>query len=320
MSTTLSISKAGIEIYSTEAAPKTSTTSATEGTSLPLQTGEINGVIYLGELYSDNFESDYTDISSNSTVSVPIDYLKYFQKGNRIALKKGNQNNDKFKWEDMGTAITGFITDVSYNKEKVDVKISGMDKLLDQEAKFSFKKTKRSKIIQKIIEASGLKAKVNVSGLKDDVTDFTNISESSDKSSSSTATGGEGEDIDSKVQEIIGSETDDYKKMVLIHEWLRKNNNYDYYSCSHKDSASACLKSLRNNCADTARLTRAMMSSAGLDAQVVHYYAPVNGHFWTVITINGKEYASDATSHQRKINQVWKGYHYNKKCGKNPSC
>ena len=320
MSTTLSISKAGIEIYSTEAAPKTSTTSATEGTSFPLQTGEINGVIYLGELYSDNFESDYTDISSNSTVSVPIDYLKYFQKGNRIALKKGNQNNDKFKWEDMGTAITGFITDVSYNKEKVDVKISGMDKLLDQEAKFSFKKTKRSKIIQKIIEASGLKAKVNVSGLKDDVTDFTNISESSDKSSSSTATGGEGEDIDSKVQEIIGSETDDYKKMVLIHEWLRKNNNYDYYSCSHKDSASACLKSLRNNCADTARLTRAMMSSAGLDAQVVHYYAPVNGHFWTVITINGKEYASDATSHQRKINQVWKGYHYNKKCGKNPSC
>ena len=320
MSTTLSISKAGIEIYSTEAAPKTSTTSATEVTSFPLQTGEINGVIYLGELYSDNFESDYTDISSNSTVSVPIDYLKYFQKGNRIALKKGNQNNDKFKWEDMGTAITGFISDVSYNKEKVDVKISGMDKLLDQEAKFSFKKTKRSKIIKKIIEASGLKAKVNVSGLKDDVTDFTNISESSDKSSSSTATGGEGEDIDSKVQEIIGSETDDYKKMVLIHEWLRKNNNYDYYSCSHKDSASACLKSLRNNCADTARLTRAMMSSAGLDAQVVHYYAPVNGHFWTVITINGKEYASDATSHQRKINQVWKGYHYNKKCGKNPSC
>ena len=320
MSTTLSISKAGIEIYSTEAAPKTSTTSATEGTSFPLQTGEINGVIYLGELYSDNFESDYTDISSNSTVSVPIDYLKYFQKGNRIALKKGNQNNDKFKWEDMGTAITGFITDVSYNKEKVDVKISGMDKLLDQEAKFSFKKTKRSKIIKKIIEASGLKAKVNVSGLKDDVTDFSNISEASDKSSSSTATGGEGEDIDSKVQEIIGSETDDYKKMVLIHEWLRKNNNYSYYACSHKDSASACLKSLHNNCADTARLTRAMMSSAGLDAQVVHYYAPVNGHFWTVITINGKEYASDATSHQRKINQVWKGYHYNKKCGKNPSC
>lgn len=316
MSTTISISKAGIEIYSTEAAPKTSTTSATEGTSFPLQTGEINGVIYLGELYSDNFESDYTDISSNSTVSVPIDYLKYFQKGNRIALKKGNQNNDKFKWEDMGTAITGFISDVSYNKEKVDVKISGMDKLLDQEAKFSFKKTKRSKIIKKIIEASGLKAKVNVDGLKDDVTDFTNISESSDKSSSSTATGGEGEDIDSKVQEIIGSETDDYKKMVLIHEWLRKNNNYTYYSCSKKDSASACLKSLHLNCADTARLTRAMMSSAGLDAEVVH--GP--DHFWTIIIIDKKEYASDATSHYRKINQVWKGLNYYKKNGKNPSC
>ena len=59
-----------------------------------------------------------------------------------------------------------------------------------------------------------------------------------------------------------------------------------------------------------------MMSSAGLNAQVVH--GP--NHFWTVITINGKEYASDATSHQRSINQVWKGMSYYAKCGDNPSC
>lgn len=320
MSTTLSISRAGLEVYSTEAVPKTNNASnGLENANFTYQTGEIKAIKYIGEIFTDNFESDYSDISSNSTVSVPIEYLKYFQKGNRVALKKGRQKEDKYKWQDMGTAITGFITEVSYNKDKVEIKISGMDKLLDQEAKFNFSKTKRSKIVKKIIEASGLKANVNVSGLKDDVTDFTNVTSTS-TSSTSTVSGGEGDDIDSKVQEIIGSETDDYKKMVLIHEWLRKNNNYSYYTCSKKSSASECLKSLHNNCADTARLTRAMMSSAGLQAEVVHYYAAVNGHFWTVITINGKEYASDATSHNRKIDQVWKGYHYTKKCGKNPSC
>jgi hypothetical protein len=131
--------------------------------------------------------------------------------------------------------------------------------------------------------------------------------------------GGEGTAIDNQVKKIIGKETDPLRKAKLIHEWLRKNLTYSSYECSHHSSAASCLKSKHLNCADTSRLTRAMMSSAGLDAKVVHHYHPTKGHFWTMITINGKKYFSDATSKSRKFNQVWKYKTYVVR-GKNPSC
>ena len=133
--------------------------------------------------------------------------------------------------------------------------------------------------------------------------------------------GGEGEIIDNLVKKIIGRETNELKKAKLIHNWLTKNVTYSYYACTRQKTAELAYKNRSHlNCADTARLTRAMMSSAGLDAEVVHYYHPSKGHFWTVVKINGKEYASDATSHRRKFNEVLKGQKYNKRNGKNPDC
>lgn len=132
-----------------------------------------------------------------------------------------------------------------------------------------------------------------------------------------TLKGGEGAAIDNLAEEIVGKETNELKKAKLIHSWLTKNVSYKYYACSkYKTSASAYAHRKGLNCADTARLTRALMSSAGLDAYVVH--GP--NHFWTVVKINGKEYASDATSKQRKWNTVYKGLKYTSKNGKNPSC
>lgn len=312
------LAKSGMEIYETQDTNIEQTSEEEEKEGFVLHNGKITEIAYYDNLMENSFEQDYEDISSNGSVTFPTVNEKRFYKGKKVCIKKAWQSENKtLKWDDLDNALLGFITEQKYSTDAIELKISGMSKLLDQEKEFSFKKTKRSKIIKTIIESAGLKCKINIKGLKDDSIDYTNASSTG---SSSTATGGEGEDIDAKVKEIIGDETDDYEKMVLIHEWLRKNNNYTYYECSHKSSASECLKSLKNNCADTARLTRAMMSSAGLDAQVVHHYAPVDGHFWTVITINGKEYASDATSHQRKINQIWKNYKYNRKCGDNPSC
>ena len=136
-----------------------------------------------------------------------------------------------------------------------------------------------------------------------------------------TVTGGEGKTIDNLVKKIIGKETNELKKAKLIHNWLINNVTYHYHTCSKYKTPEACLNNRGHlNCADTARLTRSMMSSAGLDAQVVHYYAPKNGHFWTVVKINGREYASDATSKNRKFNQVWRNQKYNSKNGKTPSC
>lgn len=128
--------------------------------------------------------------------------------------------------------------------------------------------------------------------------------------------GGEGATIDSIVKKICRNATTDLDKAKKIHNWLIGHIRYSRYECSHHSTAEACLKSKHLNCADTSRLTRAMMSSAGLDAEVVH--GPE--HFWTIITIDGQEYASDATSRMRKFNQVMRNLKYYDKCGDNPSC
>ncbi|MDO5818717.1 MAG: transglutaminase-like domain-containing protein [Methanobrevibacter sp.] len=307
------LAKSGLEIYETKDTNIEQITKEDEKEGFVLHNGQITEIAYYDNIMRNSFEEDYEDISSNGSVTFPSVNEQRFYKGKKVCLKKAWQSENKtLRWDDLDNALLGFIIEQKYSTDNVKLKISGMSKLLEQEKEFSFKKTKRSKIIKTIIEASGLKCKINTKGLKDDSIDFTNVS----SSSSSSDTEGQGEDIDAKVKEIIGNETDDYQKMILIHEWLRENNNYSSYECSHKSSASECLKSLKNNCADTSLLSCAMYRSAGLESQVVH--GP--NHFWTIIIINGKEYASDATSHQRKINQVWKGLKYSKKCGDKPSC
>ena len=148
-------------------------------------------------------------------------------------------------------------------------------------------------------------------------TDAVKQAEKKEAKEAKSSTGGEGKVIDDLVKKIINNEKNELKKAKLIHSWLIKNVSYKYYSCSKYKTAESCYKNRKHlNCADTARLTRSMMSSAGLDAYVVH--AP--GHFWCVVKINKKEYASDATSKQRKFNQVYKNKKYTSKNGKNPSC
>lgn len=332
LTVTFSLSKAGLEVYTTEPIKKedpkkteenkkteedseetqeetkenTATLEADTSQNFILQNGPTTQIDYIGELYSDSFEMDYTDISSNSSVSVPIDYMKYFFKGKKIALKKQWQNGP-LNWEHMETAILGFVTELTWNKDKIDLKINGMDKLLDQSASFDFTQTKRSEIVKQIIETSGLKAKVDVTGLVDDVIDFKTTA-SSDTSGSSDLPGIGNKTIDELVKEIVGSESDELKKCKKIHEWLRQNVIYAYYECTRYNTPESCLKNKSKlNCADTARLTCAMMKSAGLTAYVVH--GPY--HFWTMIEIGGTKYASDQTGREAAsmsgsaFNTVW---------------
>ena len=145
----------------------------------------------------------------------------------------------------------------------------------------------------------------------------TNTTNNTNVNGNGTVKGGEGSTIDNLVKKIIGKETNDLKKAKLIHNWLINNVRYSYYACTKYNTPEKCYNNRKHlNCADTARLSRSMMSSAGLDAYVVHG----TNHFWCVVKINGKEYATDATSRQRKFNQVYKGLKYYAKNGKNPSC
>jgi hypothetical protein len=137
-----SLSKAGLEVYNTSTPTRKVTLSDSNNakSKFTLQNGDNTYVTYIGELYSDSYESDYSDISSNASIVLPMDYYSLFFKGRKVALKKGLQRNN-LKWEDMSTPVYGFVTELSYNKDKINVKINGMDALLNQEEKFTFKKT-----------------------------------------------------------------------------------------------------------------------------------------------------------------------------------
>ena len=324
MAVSYSISKAGLEVYTTTKVTETTSNSSNDETDVQnnftLQNGETTKIDYIGELYSDSYEQDYADISSNSSVSVPIKYLNYFFKGKKIALKKSWQKQGSvLKWADMDTVVLGFITEITWNRDKIDLKISGMDKLLEKEAKFTFKKTKRSKIIKEIIKASGLKAKVDVVGLKDDVIDFTNVSSSDSNSKSNSSN--ESEEIQSFVNKIIGNETDELSKLKKIHSTLCNKITYTSYECSRYSTPEKCLKSLKLNCANAAMLAAACYRAANLKCYVIHG----DYHFWVIVTANGKEYASDVSGHH-ELNQVWStSAHPNspfkgKNCGDNPDC
>ena len=158
----------------------------------------------------------------------------------------------------------------------------------------------------------------------------TKTSKKTTKSSENTTLkGGEGKTIDNLVKKIIGSETNELKKAKLIHEWLQKNVRYLGYSCTRYNTPEKCYKNRRHlNCADTARLTASMMRSAGLKCYIVHRTYN-GGHFWTIIEIDGKKYASDQTGDGSAWNTVWassgrttvsNGGSYSRKNGKVPDC
>ena len=144
-----------------------------------------------------------------------------------------------------------------------------------------------------------------------------------------TLKGGQGTVIDNAVKRIVGNETRPYYKATAIHRWLQQNVRYKYYECTRYNTPEKCYNHRRAlNCADTARLTCAMMRSAGLTAYVVHRTFS-GGHFWTVIEINGKKFASDQTGDGSPWNTVWvKGGRrggggsapYSRKNGANPDC
>lgn len=311
-----SLARSGLEIYKTKDSNVEKVSDEENKEGLVLQNGTIIEIDYFNEMFSNSFDYDYEDISSNGSVKLPSVDDTIFYKGKKILLKK--EWNPQ-KWEDLKNCLLGFITEQKYSEDGVEIKISGMSKLLDQKKEFSFTKTKRSKILKNIIESAGLKANINTKGLKDEKINYTNVSSSGTSFSGS-------EQVNSLVQRAVGNETDDYKKMELINKEVNNVLTYSNYPCSKCSTPEEVLSKKKVNCADTSLLECACMKAANLNATVVHGC----NHFWTVVTINGKEYACDATN-SRGIGYVWNcktrnsekvsgGGPYHKKNGDKPDC
>lgn len=309
------LSRVGMEIYTTapieeetpednNAEEEISSSEVDSTSNFTLQTGEIQQIDYIGEFFSDSFEQDYTSISANANISVPIEFLKYFFKGKRVCLKKGIQTTDDFDWEEMGTALLGFVTEITYNRDKVDVRLSGMDKLLEEEAQFEFTQTKRSEIVKQIIEASGLKAEVDVTGLIDDVIDFSTGSSSDEGSGDSTGSAS----IDETVEKAIKGKKDPLEKAKAVDKAFKNHVIYSYYFDCHHSDLDEAWDDAHLNCADGANVLCAMFIKAKLKAVIVH----VPSHYIVKLTINGKTYytdnaASDGQHTTRAFGEVWRG-------------
>ena len=331
--TTVSLSKAGLEVYLTDEEEEEKNLTKEEQLELikslaegetqeeeepepeqevdpkdnfKLCNGPTKQIDYVGELFNDSFEMDYTELSSNATVSVPIDYFKLFFKGKKIALKKQWQNGI-LNWEHMETCVLGFITELTWNKDKIDIKISGMDKLLDVEAELEFTQTKRSEVVKAIIEAAGLKPKVDVTGLIDDVIDFsTKSSSGSDEEGSGDSTGSA--TIDEAVNKAIKGKKTALEKAKAIDSAFKNHVFYSYYYDVHHPDLDEAWKNAHLNCADGANVLCAMFIKAKIKAVIVH----VPSHYIVKLTIDGKTYytdnaADDGKHTTRPFGQVWRG-------------
>lgn len=296
-----------------------------------LHQGEIQEIYYYPNLHTLSWDHDYEELSNNGSCEIPYHEtdLKQCYLGVRLCLRVDwEEYNETRVLKELPEAILGFITEERFSNALTELTLSGMDKLTEKEYQFEFTQMKRSEIIIEMIKTAGLIPEVDVTGLQDDIIDYSNISSSGDDDSGST--GGEGADIDSLVKKIIKGKKGALAKAQAIHEWLKQNVRYGSYSCSQCSTPAECLKKLTHlNCADTARLTRAMMSSAGLKAYVAHH-SQGPGHFWTIIEIKGVKYASDQTGSGSAWNTVWypsgrtgagtSGGNYDRICGDNPSC
>lgn len=275
--------------------------------------GEIKEIAYYDEMYENGFDEDYEGMSNNGSVSFPeVDTSRFF-KGKKICLKKANDTGTPLKWEDLQVCLLGFIGEQTFSRDSVDIKLVGMSKLLDQEKHFTFTKTKRSKILKEMIEAAGLKCKIDVTGLKDDVIDYTNVS-----SSGSSGTTGIGDaEIDELVAKWCEGKTSDLEKAKAIHAGLRDEVGiyYDKYYDSKYHTPKKCLENHKHlNCGDTAILTTACMKSGGLNAYIV--LRCDSAHYFTVIEIDGTKYYSDLTwSQGQKSQRAWNDTWEHNKCG-----
>lgn len=278
--------------------------------------GDITDIKHLPYLFVADYEQDYLDMSSSSTVkisSVPKDWC---YKGVPASLKKCWETyENQWKWDDMPVVHEGFITEQNYSEEGVELKISGRSKLLERTYKFKFSQMHRSTIIEEVIKCAGLTPMVDVTGLEDDIIDFNNLSDSKGSKSSNSG-GGKvestgSEKLDEAVKKAVGDETQPLKQAKLIDSAFKNHVYYKYYfNVSHPDLDEA-WRNANLNCADGANVLCAMFRAVGLNATIIHTSGKDGGgHYIVRVTIDGKTYytdnASTTGSHtSRPFGEVW---------------
>ena len=278
--------------------------------------GTVDEIAYYDDMLKNSFDEDYEGMSNTGSVSFTTNDInkKRFYKGKKVCLKKANETGNGITWDDLKSCLLGFISEQTFTLDEVELKLVGMSKLLDQEKEFTFNNTLRSEILKQVIEAAGLKAKIDVTGLEDESIDYTNVSSSG---SSNSGYSSSSKDIKKLVAGWIGKEKNALRKAELIHNGLRDDVQICWveYNDSRYETPENCLANHEHlNCGDTSILTVECMREGGLEA-----YTELrcdSEHYFTVIEIDGTKYYSDLTGptgvpSTRAFNEVWE----NNYCG-----
>ena len=213
-----------------------------------------------------------------------------------------------------------FITDVKFSMEGTELKLTAYEKLLEQEDQLAFTQMLRSDIIKEVIKTAGLHAKVDSTGLLDEVIDWTSVSASSEDDDDGGATGealfgedctdtnsmackhgggygntGTGENFDECAKKGYAVKDTNYYK------WARKFKNIKdmlsalrkIWSYSYYYNNKTCPQQLFNesgfscNCYDAARMVKVLCDSAGFPCVVVTGSIWQGGHGWNAVKVDG---------------------------------
>lgn len=292
-----------------ETEEETEETEETDDTGFTLHQGEILETYYYQGISETSWENNYEDIDDNGSIKlVEIFDIDRLYKGVRCLITAENENYGKTLTRDtLEDVLLGFITEETFNEAGMELSISGMTKLMEEEYQFSFTQMKRSDIIIEVIKTAGLKPEVDPTGLNDEVIDYTNISKSSSSDSDDTGTGdtsGVDGDVVKLAKQVCSGKKGARNKANAICGWISANIPYPHPNYSnHQRCPSQVLKDRLSNCCDRARLGYQMGKVVGLTGRGVH--GP--GHVWVQYQIDGQWIDSDPSESRTSIGSTWLG-------------
>lgn len=298
-----------------------------------LHQGEIIETHTYDTIFSTSWNSDYEGMSSDGSISIPFhkDDLQYIYKGVRCLLKTKRFNNfdDKVEIDDSEGWLC-FITDVTIDGNKLELSLSGFEKLLEQENILSFTNQRRSTILHEIIKMAGLEPVIDTTGLADEIINWSTEKKKGEGNSSvgsieqstelndtmdthelsaehrGTSAMSEGyipDNLDSntKYLKAIGKQGTNYAEYVkgckTICEMigkLRENWKYGGYANSKWKDAEDCFNHINAlNCADSAKLVKCCCDVLGFPCAILHNMQGGAGHYFNVVKKDGKWYTVD---------------------------
>ena len=274
-------------------------------TAYTLHQGESIDTFYYTDLFKLDFESDYKEMTSSATFERNQVNLKQFYKGIRVRLLTEWEEPDTIlNWEDLKEAEVGFITEQTFHEDNVEVKVSGMETLLDQTLNFEFKGMLRSEILKEILLSAGMNPIINVEGLDDDVMDFVNEQQTNVAvAGSNNPIGNANPEIAKLAQQVCQGKTTDLAKAQAIHSFI---SGVEYPSpnySNHERCPVEVVRRMESNCCDRARLGHEMANAVGLQNRGVH--GP--DHVWIQYNIGGNWVDSDPAPSRTSLGEIYQG-------------